>query len=388
MQTATRPSRKCNVSIALRAFGLLVLLHGTAGGFEGETPPPDANTAPAPKIKPHPQTSDGQAAPVKKPAILLRPHVAAPAQTAVGAGVLKLVPFTNSPFPYDGDIPEQNKPFLDAVSGDRRGHTSPRGGVHWVDETYSDQRVLLYVPKTFDIHRPAVIVVFFHGNLATLDRDVIHRQQVPRQMLESGLNAVLIAPQFAVNALDSSAGHFWEKGFFAKFLGEADARLAQATGLPSDGFRSLPVVIVAYSGGYLPAAYALDVGGANSRVRGLILMDALYGEIDRFADWVGSNWQRTFFLSAYSRSSASQNARLRSILGVNSVSMKTGLPNGLGEGTVAFLAAGDNVVHNDFVTHAWANDPLKIALSRIEGFHHAAVPARDPVPLLSGQNRP
>ena len=72
------------------------------------------------------------------------------------------------------------------------------------------------------------MVVFFHGNEATLERDVRNRQAVPRQITESGLNAVLVAPQFAVNALDSSAGRFWEPGVFAQFLREAGERLTRA----------------------------------------------------------------------------------------------------------------------------------------------------------------
>ena len=113
-----------------------------------------------------------------------------------------LVPFDVSPFPYRGEVPEKNRPFLDVVDGDRHGHASERGGTYWEDQTYSDRRVLLHIPKGFDPRRPALIVVFFHGNEATLARDVRNRQQVPRQVAESGLNAVLVAPQFAVDALD------------------------------------------------------------------------------------------------------------------------------------------------------------------------------------------
>ena len=123
---------------------------------------------------------------------------------------IALVPFENSPFPYRGQIPEKNKPFIDVIEDGRLGHTSPRGGIYWEDQTYSDRRALLYIPRGFDPRRPALIVVFFHGNEATLTRDVRNRQEVPRQLAESGLNAVLVAPQFAVNALDSSAGRFWE----------------------------------------------------------------------------------------------------------------------------------------------------------------------------------
>ena len=113
-----------------------------------------------------------------------------------------LVPFEVTPFPYRGDVPDKNRPFLDVADGERHGHSTVRGGTYWEDQTYSDQRVLLHIPKGFDPRRPALMVVFFHGNEATLERDVRNRQAVPRQITESGLNAVLVAPQFAVNALE------------------------------------------------------------------------------------------------------------------------------------------------------------------------------------------
>jgi hypothetical protein len=61
-------------------------------------------------------------------------------------------------------------------------YTSLRGGIYWEDLTYSDKRVLLSIPRGFDIRRPALIVVYFHGNQATLARDVRDRQQNPRPL--------------------------------------------------------------------------------------------------------------------------------------------------------------------------------------------------------------
>ena len=46
------------------------------------------------------------------------------------------------------------------------------------------------------------MVVFFHGHGANLAQDVLDRQQVPEQITAAGVNAVLVAPQFAVNAAD------------------------------------------------------------------------------------------------------------------------------------------------------------------------------------------
>ena len=87
--------------------------------------------------------------------------------------------------------------------------------------------MLLAAPQSFDPSRPAHIVVFFHGNNATLERDVIARQQIVRQLADSGLNAVLVAPQLAHDAPDLSAGRFWSPGGFAAFLDEAEAKLAE-----------------------------------------------------------------------------------------------------------------------------------------------------------------
>lgn len=293
-------------------------------------------------------------------------EIAAAERLSCGASRTWLVPFQTSPFPYDGVIPGKNIPFLDREEDGRRGHTSPRGGVYWEDPTYSDRRVLLSVPPGFDPARPAVMVVYFHGNSALLDRDVCRKQHIPQQVAASGLNAVLVAPQLARDALDSSAGAFWQPNAFRRFLDEAGARLADLTG--QRGLRSLPVVVVAYSGGYLPAAYGLDVGGAAERIRGILLMDALYGEAERFAEVVAARRSALFAVSAYSLSSKAQNAEFRRMLADRGVETGEGLPPSLRPGTVTFVPAPAAVSHGEFMTRAFAADPLRVLLGRIEGF--------------------
>ena len=311
---------------------------------------------------------------------LLRPgKKAAPANAKAdqvadhpSSGNPRIVSFRNSAFPYDGLIPVEKKAFLDVVeTSGRRGHTSPRGGISWEDTTFSDRRTLLYVPKNFDIQRPGVIIVFFHGNQAILGRDVMGRQAVPQQVAESGLNAVLVAPQLAVNALDSSAGHFWDDGFFARFLDEAATKLGEIQGAGStEKFRAMPVVVVAYSGGYLPAIFALEVGGTGGRVHGVILLDALFGEVERYARWIGQHGAQTFFFSAWSASSAEPNAQLRKqVLGAFPGLVNV-LPPSLEPGAIAFQPSAGST-HNDFVTRAWIANPLKAALGRVSEFRRA-----------------
>lgn len=282
----------------------------------------------------------------------------------------QFVAFNASAFPYRGFIPNSTKPFLDARDDKRRGHTTSRGDVYWEDTTYSDRRSLLYLPPGFDPARPVLIVLYLHGQGATLERDVMVRQAVPRQVVASGQNIALVAPQLAVDAADSSAGNFWRGGHFAKYLDEAAERLMRLEGNRQSGrsFNLAPVVIVAYSGGYLSAAYALERGGANHRVKGVILMDALYGDEDKFATWFAARRRHAFLLSAYTDSTKEENATLQSLLAKRRIPFTRNVPRALTPGTAAFVATGGLDMHGDFVTRAWQSDPLEKALAMIPGY--------------------
>jgi hypothetical protein len=293
----------------------------------------------------------------------------AAAQSPLRATRTALVPFNVSPFPYHGIVPMTGKPFLEVEEGERRAHKTGRGTLVWEDRTYSDRRVLLTIPRGFDLRKPALIVVFFHGLGATLARDVRDRQQVPRQLEASGLNAVLVAPQFGVDAPDPSAGRFWEPGVFAQFLAEAADRLGQLHGdrQARAAFERAPVVLTGYSGGYHPLAYALSVGGATERVRGVLLLDALYNDHDKFLDWLATR-PKAFFVSTYGPLVKRQNEEFQKKLTERSIPFMKGLPPHLVPGIDAFLEVGKEVKHRDFMTKAWSADPLKVMLSRIPGF--------------------
>ena len=142
----------------------------------------------------------------------------------------QLVAFNASAFPYRGIVPDTRKPFLDVQ---RRQAARPyhlKGDVCWEDTTYSDRRSLLYLPAGYNPQLPGLIVLYLHGQGATLERDVVARQAIPRQIAESGQNIALVAPQLAYDAPDSSAGNFWKPGHFAKYIDEAAERLMRLYG--------------------------------------------------------------------------------------------------------------------------------------------------------------
>ena len=277
-----------------------------------------------------------------------------------------LVSMKSSAFPYYGNNPASDAPFLNISKGDRRGHRSYSGRVYWQDETYNDSRVLVHIPENFDAHKPGVIVVFFHGNGATLERDVRDRQLVPQQIRDSGVNAVLLAPQMAVDAADSSAGKFWQAGGFKRFMAESIDNLARLYGDPSSAkaFANMPIVIVGYSGGFLPTAWSLEVGGISDRVRGVVLLDAVYGELDKFASWI-ENHRSGFFVSSYTHYTARRDHELMSMLREKGIKVSEDTDGPLRPGSVVFVETGEGITHRDYVTRAWTKNPIQQVLVKM-----------------------
>ena len=277
-----------------------------------------------------------------------------------------LIGLKSSAFPYNGNNPRTDTPFLNVSNGDRHGHRSYSGRVYWQDETFNDNRVLMHVPEHFDANKPGVIVVFFHGHGATLERDVRDRQLLPQQISDSGANAVLLAPQLAFDAADSSAGKFWQPGGLKRFINESADHLAKLYGDPSAAktFANMPIVIVGYSGGFVPAAWSLEVGGLGSRVRGVVLLDAVYGELDKFASWVANN-RSGFFVSAYTQYTQRHDQELMQMIRDKGISVSDDMDGPLRPGSVVFVKTPEGVTHRDYVTHAWTDRPVREVLAKM-----------------------
>jgi hypothetical protein len=266
----------------------------------------------------------------------LRSQQIRPDSLPVKEPLTKLVEFDSAPFPFDG-----------------------------ARHSYKDRRVLLHIPKGFDARRPGVMVLFFHGHRATLERDVRDRQQVPAQISASGMNAVLVAPQMAFDAADSSPGRFSQPGAVSRFISEAAEKLARLHGDPltAKSFGNMRIIIVGYSGGFLPTAYSLYTGGlAKNRVRGVVLLDGVYGELGKFTNWIENN-RSSFFISSYTHHTKRHNDELERMLTDRDVPFSREIKPDLGKGGVAFVAA--DVPHRDYVTHAWVDYPIKDIVSRL-----------------------
>lgn len=351
---AIQATRRCRVA------GFVVRLVLLAGLFAGLAPPASAQQQ---------QHTRRVATSGWVVSVVPTPHPVTSRQGPLPKSVTRLAALSAAPFPYQGIMPGANRPFIEADETGRRFHRTAGGRVYWEDERYNDPRVLLHIPKGFDIRRPGLLVLYFHGHRANLRRDVFMRQRVPWQVSTSRTNAVLAAPQFAVNASDSSAGKLWQRGALRDFVNEVAGRFAVMHGdLRSEAsFASLPVVIVAYSGGVGPAAWAIRNGDLGSRLRGIVLLDAAYGEMGVFADWVART-PNAFLLSTYTQSTEGRNHELKSLIEARGVKAFDSIPQRIEPGHVAIVPAASDATHHDFLLRAWTDDPLRDLLARVRGY--------------------
>ena len=167
------------------------------------------------------------------------------------------------------------------------------------------------------------------------------------------------------NAADFSAGKFWEPNGFKHFLDEAAVKLARMYGDQRTAFTfaRMPIVIVAYSGGFAPT---LSVPNQAASDRACA---AWFCSMHCMAEPASSGWiahsKSSFFVSSYTPHTEHRNIDLEHLLRKRSVPYSSQLRDSHLQGMVTFLPAGE-VSHRDFVTHAWGDNPIKDILLRMD----------------------
>src|SRR3974390_1829814 len=126
----------------------------------------------------------------------------------------------------------------------------------------------------------------------------------------------------------------------------------------------MPIVIVGYSGGFLPTAWSLEVGGISDRVRGVVLLDAVYGQLDKFASWV-ENHRSGFFVCSYTHYTAPHDRELMHMLREKGGGVSQTIDAPLRPGSVVFVETGEGITHRSYVTQAWTKNPIEQVLVKM-----------------------
>jgi hypothetical protein len=247
-------------------------------------------------------------------------------------GLTFVARLAHAPFP----IADRDDTFFDGrhPQTGERFHSGPDGPLPEARH-FRDDRALFHLPPGFDPGRPFALLVFFHGHRAELRRTLIGELELTRQIDESGRNVVLVAPQMALDAADSHPGKLAEPGGLDRLLEEAAGVLAgMVGGTDRAAFARAPVILSAFSGGYRSVAYGLERGGVGHRVQGVVLLDAIYGEVERLQGWLSTAGRRGIFVCLYGESSRDGTEALDAALARAGIAVSSRYPARLAPGAV------------------------------------------------------
>lgn len=149
---------------------------------------------------------------------------------------------------------------------------------------YSDRTVVIFVPKGFRPGETTDLVFYFHGWRNNVDR-TLATFRVAEQLAASGVNAVLVLAEGPKDAPDSFGGKLEESGTFANLVADVLATLKERGVVEKP--RPGSIVLAGHSGAYRVISFILLRGGLPANVREVYLFDALYGQLEKFAWWVG-----------------------------------------------------------------------------------------------------
>jgi hypothetical protein len=157
--------------------------------------------------------------------------------------------------------------------------------------SYGDDTVIVFVPERYRFLPEEGIsaLVHFHGHNSSAERAMV-AHALREQLVDSRQNAILIIPQLALFAADSSCGKLAASGGLARLLGGALSSAAHfgRVALRESRFPERAalgrVCVSAHSGGFHAAACSLREGGVD--VSETYLFDALYAESEVFRGWV------------------------------------------------------------------------------------------------------
>ncbi len=149
---------------------------------------------------------------------------------------------------------------------------------------YSDSSVVVFVPEGFhETPSGANIIVHFHGHLND-NLGVLERYRMPQAMIAQKINALLVLPQGPNRARDSFGGKMEDEGGFKRLVEDVLGTMQREGVVKSVTVGH--ILVSAHSGGYRPAAFALERGGLTDHVHDLFLFDAFYAQQEYFRGWL------------------------------------------------------------------------------------------------------
>jgi pimeloyl-ACP methyl ester carboxylesterase len=157
--------------------------------------------------------------------------------------------------------------------------------------------VIVHAPEGFDPRKPLHLVVFLHGyngcvNVLMAEGPSRCKAGAPerdgwdlgRQHDAARTNTLFVVPQLALAQRNGAPGAFGKPSGFRAFLEELLSKtLVGRLGGPRRLKDVASLTLVAHSAGYQTALAIAERGGVRVQLKGIVLLDALYADTDRYA---------------------------------------------------------------------------------------------------------
>ena len=179
--------------------------------------------------------------------------------------------------------------------GRANGFTGRDGTLYPASPHYVDSSITVFVPDGFKETTDGVnLIVHFHGHMND-NMGVLEQFMMPQSMVETKTDAILVLAQGPYRARDSFGGKMEDDGGLKRLVDDVLATMKREDVTSSAKLARL--IISAHSGGFRPAAFALDRGGLNPFITDVFLFDAFYANQDLFKKWLENGKGR--LLGAY-----------------------------------------------------------------------------------------
>ena len=150
---------------------------------------------------------------------------------------------------------------------------------------YMDSSVLIIGPKKLNAGKKVDLIFWFHGWGNNIDTAAV-RFELIKQFVASNLNAVFVLAETTRDAPDSYGGKLEYDNTFKELVADIMLELKNERAVP---IKCEPgnILLAGHSGAYRVMAFILANG--NMPVQEVILFDALYGQTDKYLNWIQSD---------------------------------------------------------------------------------------------------
>jgi hypothetical protein len=148
-----------------------------------------------------------------------------------------------------------------------------------------DSSVLIIAPKKLNAIKKVDLLFWFHGWGNNIDSAAV-RHDLIKQFAASKLNAVLVLAETTKDAPDSYGGKLEYNNTFKELVADIMQELKKEKAV-SKKCEPGNILLAGHSGAYRVMAFILANG--NMPVQEVILFDALYGQTDKYLNWIQSD---------------------------------------------------------------------------------------------------